>query len=437
MNKNKYVFAQLIEFLDKDKFRHLVDKYNGNRYVKSFTCWNQLLALMFGQLSNRESLRDVVVALEAHHTKCYHLGIGRNPIAKTTFASANQNRDYRIFENFAFFMMEQARKKQATDIFKLKGHVYAFDSTTIPLCLSIFWWAKFRKKKGGIKAHVLYDLEAQVPAYFHISTASVHDSKAIKYIPYESGSYYVFDRGYNAFKELYKIHLHESFFVVRAKKNLQFKCIRWRRRLPKNVLTDSVIELTDIITRQKYPERLRLVKYRDENQDREFVFLTNAFHLTSLEIAELYKNRWQVELFFKWLKQHLKIKKFWGTTENAVRIQNLIRKSRHFYGLSQLWERTQFDAMQINHLALSVRQLQPLLVVERITLVDGQAISPGHQTGGFDTLQPQRIPVQTDTRIGPIGFHSQIGVKGLQYVTLLETDNICQFDGIIQGLIEG
>lgn len=321
MNKNKYVFAQLIEFLDKDKFRHLVDKYNGNRYVKSFTCWNQLLALMFGQLSNRESLRDVVVALEAHHTKCYHLGIGRNPIAKTTFASANQNRDYRIFENFAFFMMEQAREKQATDIFKLKGHVYAFDSTTIPLCLSIFWWAKFRKKKGGIKAHVLYDLEAQVPAYFHISTASVHDSKAIKYIPYESGSYYVFDRGYNAFKELYKIHLHESFFVVRAKKNLQFKCIRWRRRLPKNVLTDSVIELTDIITRQKYPERLRLVKYRDENQDREFVFLTNAFHLTSLEIAELYKNRWQVELFFKWLKQHLKIKKFWGTTENAVRIQ--------------------------------------------------------------------------------------------------------------------
>ena len=321
MNKNKYVFAQLVEFLDKDKFRHLVDKYNGNRYVKSFTCWNQLLALMFGQLSNRESLRDVIVALEAHHTKCYHLGIGRNPIAKTTFASANQNRDYRIFENFAFFMMEQARKKQATDIFKLKGHVYAFDSTTIPLCLSIFWWAKFRKKKGGVKAHVLYDLEAQVPAYFHISTASVHDSKAIKYIPYESGSYYVFDRGYNAFKELYKIHLHESFFVVRAKKNLQFKCIRWRRRLPKNVLTDSVIELTDIITRQKYPERLRLVKYRDESQDREFVFLTNAFHLTSLEIAELYKNRWQVELFFKWLKQHLKIKKFWGTTENAVRIQ--------------------------------------------------------------------------------------------------------------------
>lgn len=364
MNKNKYVFAQLVEFLDKDKFRHLVDKYNGNRYVKSFTCWNQLLALMFGQLSNRESLRDVVVALEAHHTKCYHLGIGRNPIAKTTFASANQNRDYRIFEDFAFFMMEQARKKQATDIFKLKGHVYAFDSTTIPLCLSIFWWAKFRKKKGGVKTHVLYDLETQVPAYFHISTASVHDSKAMKYIPYEPGSYYVFDRGYNAFKELYKIHLHESFFVVRAKKNLQFKCIRWRRRLPKNVLTDSVIELTDIITRQKYPERLRLVKYRDESQDREFVFLTNAFHLTSLEIAELYKNRWQVELFFKWLKQHLKIKKFWGTTENAVRIQ--ISSAIIAYCLVAI---VQHD-LQLKRSTYEVLQILSISLMDKTPLVD-------------------------------------------------------------------
>ncbi len=160
MNKDKYVFAQLIEFLDNNKFRHLVDKYDGNRYVKHFTCWNQLLAMMFGQLSNREGLRDLIVAFEAHRAKQYHLGLGRKPIAKTTFASANQNRDYRIFEDFAFYMMEQARKKRVTDIFKLKGNVYAFDSTTIPLCLSVFWWAKFRKKKGGVKAHVLYDLES-------------------------------------------------------------------------------------------------------------------------------------------------------------------------------------------------------------------------------------------------------------------------------------
>lgn len=276
---------------------------------------------MFGQLSNRESLRDLIVAFEAHRAKQYHLGLGRKPIAKTTFASANQNRDYRIFEDFVFYIMEQARKKRVTDIFKLKGNVYAFDSTTNPLCLSVFWWAKFRKKKGGVKAHVQYDLETQVPAFFHISTASFYDSKAMKEIPYKSGFYYVFDRGYNAFKELFKIHQHESFFVVRAKKNLQYKCCKWRRRLPKNILTDAVIEFTEYNSYRKYPEKLRLVKIYDEEQGREFVFLTNAFHLTAAEIANLYKNRWQIELFFKWIKQHLKIKKFWGTTENAVRIQ--------------------------------------------------------------------------------------------------------------------
>ena len=321
MNKDKYVFAQLLEYLDYDKFRHLVDKYDGNRYVKHLTCWNQLLALMFGQLSNRESLRDVIVAIEAHRSKCFHLGLGRKPIAKTTLATANQNRDFRIFEEFAFYMMTQAREKRATDIFKLGGKVYAFDSTTIPLCLSVFWWAKFRKKKGGVKAHVLYDLEAQVPAFYHITTASVYDSKAMPEIPYETGAYYVFDRGYNNFGELYRIQRMESFFVVRAKSNLQYKCVRWKRRMPKNILTDAEIELTVYKSRKDYPENLRLVRYYDEEQDREFMFLTNAMDLTAQQIADLYKNRWQIELFFKWLKQHLKIKKFWGTTENAVRIQ--------------------------------------------------------------------------------------------------------------------
>jgi len=321
MNKDKYVFAQLIEFLNNDKFRRLVDKYDGNRYVKHLTCWNQLLALMFGQLCNRESLRDVIVALEAHRSKCFHLGLGRKPIAKTTLATANQNRDYRIFEEFAFYMMTQAKEKRATDIFKLGGKVYAFDSTTIPLCLSVFWWAKFRKKKGGVKAHVLYDLEAQVPAFYHITTASVNDSKAMQEIPYETDAYYIFDRGYNNFKELYRIQRMESFFVVRAKSNLQYKCVKWKRRLPKNILTDAEIELTVYKSRKDYPENLRLVRYYDEEQGREFMFLTNAMDLTAQHIADLYKNRWQIELFFKWLKQHLKIKKFWGTTENAVRIQ--------------------------------------------------------------------------------------------------------------------
>ena len=362
MNKSKYVFAQLIEFLDSDKFRHLVDKYDGNRYVKHFTCWNQLLALMFGQLSNRESLRDLIVALEAHQSKRYHLGLGREPIAKTTFATANQNRDYHIFEEFAFYMMDLARSKRAVDIFKLKGKVYAFDSTTIPLCLSVFWWAKFRKKKGGVKAHVLYDLESQVPAYFHITTASVHDSKAMNGIPYESGTYYVFDRGYNAFKELNRIHQHESFFIVRAKKNLQYKCIKWRRRMPRNVLIDSEIMLTDYITSKKYKEKLRLVKFYDKEQGREFSFLTNTFHLSSLEVAMLYKNRWQIELFFKWLKQHLKIKKFWGRTENAVRIQIsaaiiaycLVAIVQHDMRL----ERSTYEVLQI--LSISLTDKTPL-----------------------------------------------------------------------------
>ena len=364
MFQDKYVFAQLTAFLNRTQFNNYVRKYDGNRYVKHFTCWNQLLAMMFGQLSNRESLRDMIVAFEAHRAKQYHLGLGRKPIAKTTFASANQNRDYRIFEDFAFYMMEQARKKRVTDIFKLEGNAYAFDSTTIPLCLSVFWWAKFRKKKGGVKAHVLYDLESQVPAFFHISTASVYDSKAMKEILYESGSYYVFDRGYNAFKELFKIHQHESFFVVRAKKNLQYKCCKWRRRLPKNILTDAVIEFTEYNSYRKYPEKLRLVKFYDEEQGREFAFLTNAFHLTVPEIANLYKNRWQIELFFKWLKQHLKIKKFWGTTENAVRIQ--ISSAIIAYCLVAI---VQHD-LQLKRSTYEVLQILSISLMDKTPLID-------------------------------------------------------------------
>ena len=320
MHKEKFVFAQLASFLDRNKFNYIVRKFDGDKYVKHFTCWNQLLALMFGQLSNRESLRDLIVALDAHHSKSYHLGLGKN-VSKSSLSRANQDRDYRIFEEFAYYLVNEARQKRVSDIFKLGGNVYAFDSTTIDLCLSVFWWAKFRKKKGGIKVHTLYDVETQIPAFFHITEASVHDSRAMKEIPYESGSYYIFDRAYNSFKMLYKIHQIEAFFVVRAKNNLQYKSIKWKRRLPKNLLSDVMIELSGFYPSQYYPERLRLVKYWDEEQEREFVFLTNAMHISAPQVAELYKNRWQVELFFKRLKQHLKIKKFWGTTENAVRIQ--------------------------------------------------------------------------------------------------------------------
>ncbi|UUV20270.1 IS4 family transposase [Paenimyroides aestuarii] len=320
MFQDKYVFAQLVSFFNRSKFNRIVAKYNGDKYVKHFTCWNQLLALMFGQLSNRESLRDLINALDAHHSKCYHLGMGKN-VSRSSLARANQDRDYRIFEEYAYYLVSQARAKRISEIFKLGGNVYAFDSTTIDLCLSVFWWAKFRKKKGGIKVHTLYDVETQIPTFFHITTASEHDSKAMNEIPYESESYYVFDRAYNNFKMLYKIHQIGAFFVIRTKKNLQYKSIKWKRRLPKNILSDATIELTGFYPKQYYPKHLRLVKYWDEQQNREFVFLTNAMQISALQVAELYRNRWQVELFFKWLKQHLRIKKFWGTTENAVRIQ--------------------------------------------------------------------------------------------------------------------
>lgn len=320
MSKGKFVFAQLVANLDDDKFRHIVDNQDGNRYVKNFSCWNQLLVLMFGQLSGRESLRDLIVAVEAHSGKAYRLGFGKS-VTRSNLAKANQNRDCRIFEEYAFHMMELARNLNDTTIFNLGGTVYAFDSTTIELCLAVFCWAKFRKKKGGIKIHTLYDVEAQVPAFFHITTAYVHDSQAMKEIPVETGSYYIFDRAYNFFSQLYRFHCARAFFVVRAKKNLQYKAVKWKRRMPKNVLSDSIVELTTYKSHNDYPAQLRRVEYYDEEQDRYFVFLTNAMDITALEVALLYKNRWSVELFFKWVKQHLKIKKFWGDSENAVRIQ--------------------------------------------------------------------------------------------------------------------
>lgn len=361
MHKDKYVFAQLVSFLDRNHFNYLVRKYGGDKYVKFFSCWNQLLTLIFGQLSNRESLRDLIVAINAHQKKSYHLGFGKH-VTKSNLAKANQNRDYHIFEDFAYFLVDQARRKRAVDIFKLDGNVYAFDSTTIDLCLDVFWWAKFRKHKGGIKIHTLYDIETQIPTFFHITSAKVNDVNAMDVIPYEIGSYYVFDRGYNDFKRLCRIKTLDSFFVVRAKKNLQYKCIKWRRRLPQNILSDAEIELTGFYPHQYYPETLRLVRYWDDELNREFTYLTNAKHLTALQIANLYKNRWQVELFFKWLKQHLKIKKFWGTTENAVRIQIyaaisaycLVAIVQHDMRL----ERSTYEVLQI--LSISLTDKTPL-----------------------------------------------------------------------------
>ncbi len=316
MLKDKYVFAQLVKFLDNDKFRHLVDKYDGDKYVKSYTCWNQLLTLMFGQLSNRESLRDLIVAMEAHAGKFYHFGIGKS-VTRSNLSKANEQRDYRIFEEFAFYMIAEARKRRIQKIFELDGHVYAFDSTTIDLCLSVFEWAKFRKHKGGIKMHTLYNVN-QVTAFVHITEVKVPNSKAMPEIPYEKDAHYIFDRGYNDFGNLYTINRIGAFFVVRAKTNVRFKPETWKRRLPENVVSDAIGYFTVYKSSKDYPEKLRKVICIDPEDGTRYI---NNLTASAETIAELYRNRWSVELFFKWIKQHLRIKKFWGTSENAVRIQ--------------------------------------------------------------------------------------------------------------------
>jgi hypothetical protein len=321
MNKGKYVFAQLTDFLPVRVFDSLVVKYSGNKYVRHFTCWNQLLGMIFGQLTNRDSLRDLIVAIDAHSQKTYHLGFGKS-VTRSNFAKANENRNSKIFEEFAYHLIDIARKKLANDNFQIKGKVYAFDSSTIDLCLNVFWWAKFRKAKGGVKLHTLYDITTQIPAFIHITAATVNDMNAMDVIPYESDAYYIFDRGYVDFTRLFKITNHSAYFVIRAKSNLKFKRM-YSNKVDKTsgVQCDQIGKLTGFYVSKQYPNKLRKVKFYDEQTKRTFVFLTNNFELLSEQIALLYKNRWQVELFFKWIKQHLKIKSFWGTSENAVRVQ--------------------------------------------------------------------------------------------------------------------
>jgi len=321
MNHGKFVFAQLISFLPQRVFDNFVSKYSGNKYIKHFTCWNQLLCLVFGQLTNRDSLRDLIVVINAHSNKVYHLGFGKS-ITRSNLAKANEKRNYKIFEGFAYHLIDLARKKLANKDFEVKGKVYAFDSSTIDLCLSVFWWASFRKTKGGIKLHTLYDITTRIPAFIHITAASVHDVNAMDVLPYEAGAYYVFDRGYIDFKRLYRITTLSAFFVIRAKSNLKFNRM-YSNNVDKQsgLMCDQIGKLSGFYVSQDYPEKLRRIKFYDNESKRYFVYLTNNMDLAAEQIVLLYKNRWQVELFFKWIKQHLKIKAFWGISENAVRIQ--------------------------------------------------------------------------------------------------------------------
>lgn len=323
MNTGKYIFSQFVEFLPKRVFDGIVKKYNGDKYVKTFTCWNQLLVMMFGQLSSCDSLREVICIIDAIKNKSYHLGFGNGDIKLSNVAYANANRDYKIFEEFAHYMINLAQSKRLDREFVLHGKFYAFDSTTIDLCLSLFQWALFRTTKGGIKVHTLFDVVTQIPTYIHITEAKVHDVNAMDDIPYEPYAFYIFDKGYYDLARLYRINIIDSYFVIRQKSHLNYEIVDGEDLLDgtDNVLLDQTISLTGYQTKKKYPGTLRRIVYYAPELKRTFTFLTNNFALKASDIALLYKQRWQVELFFRWIKQHLRVTSFWGNTENAVRIQ--------------------------------------------------------------------------------------------------------------------
>ncbi len=323
MNEGKYVFSQLVKFLPKRSFDCIVMKFQGDKYIKSFSCWNQLLIMMYGQLSGSDSLRELICITTAHAPKSYHLGFGKVLVTRSNLAKANANRDYRIFEEFAYKMISIAQEKRITKEFEIKGRIYAFDSTTIDLCLNLFWWANFRKTKAGVKMHTLYDVVTQIPTFLHITEAKVNDMNAMDEIPYEPNAYYIFDRGYFDLARLFTINLIGSNFVIRERSNLKYEVVDGEALIesPDNILYDQTIRLTGQQTKERYTALLRRVGYYSVEHRRTFTYITNNFEISAKQVALLYKNRWQVELFFKWIKQHLHITSFWGITENAVRIQ--------------------------------------------------------------------------------------------------------------------
>ena len=323
MNSGKSIFAQLMDFLPSKAFRRCVKRYQGDYKLQTFSCWDQFLCMAFAQLTYRESLRDIEACLRAQHTKLYHLGI-RGQVSRNTLAHANSVRDWRIYADFAQVLITRARVLYADDSFgvELAQTVYALDATTIDLCLALFPWAKFRKHKGAVKLHTLLDLRGSIPTVVIITHGKVHEVNILDQLSFEAGAFYVMDRGYLDFARLYKLHLASAFFVTRAKKRFDFQRL-YSQPVDRatGVICDQIVTLVNPVPRQGYPEKLRRIRYFDAPTKQRLVFLTNNFSLPPLTIAQLYRSRWQVELFFKWIKQHLRIKNFYGTSENALRTQ--------------------------------------------------------------------------------------------------------------------
>jgi len=323
MYSGQFVFSQLMDFLPMHQFRRCVDRYNGNYHMKQFSCLDQFLCMAFAQLSYRESLRDIESCLRAMHTKLYHMGI-RSRVSKSTLADANEKRDWRIYADFAQVLIHIARELYRNDDFgvELDETVYALDASTIDLCLSLFPWARFRTTKGAVKLHTLLDLRGSIPSFISITEGTVHDVNVLDELIPEPGAFYIMDRGYLDFERLYLLQQCMAFFVIRSKSNTRFRRL-YSHPIDKatGLRCDQTVVLTGVYTKKYYPDKLRRVKFFDEHNNRRFSFLSNNFLIPAVVIAELYRCRWQVELFFKWIKQHLRIKAFYGTSENAVKTQ--------------------------------------------------------------------------------------------------------------------
>ena len=377
MNQGKYVLSQVMEFVPYHQFNECVKKYKGHYRVRSFTCWEQFLSMAFGQLTYRESLRDVVVCLRAQNQKLYHLGF-RSQISRPTLARMNEKRDWRIYRDFAQILIQKARGLYCGDKefnLNLDGACYVIDSSTIELCLNVFKWAKLIKARAAVRLHLMLDLNGNIPAFFHITSGKVHDINFLDMIELETGAYYIMDRGYVDFERLFIIHQLGAFFVTRAKKNFAFRRL-YSNKIDKarGIRCDQVIRLSNYQAAKKYPDKLRRIKYFDKETRKYFVFLTNDFNLEAGKIADLYKHRWQIELFFKWIKQHLKIKSFWGYSANAVKTQiciaicsylvvAIIKKKlnidRDLYEILQILSVSPFDKTRLDKL-LSETELQNL-----------------------------------------------------------------------------